>query len=141
MYGPFKIVFKDNVKDRTTFTVGDSLMTNAIPSPARKPWWGSAQDSVEVDVIPSGSDWFEMVREETGSIAYMEAQIYGKLTPDDIHHVEVLDTDYWDDEDPQSGMPLVDDQETMANVVQEFDRLGIQWYHYTPEGDFSGEWA
>lgn len=141
MYGPVKVIFKDNIKDRTTFTVGDSLMTNAIPSKVREPWWGSARDYVESDQIPTGEDWSEMIAEETGSMAYMEAQIYGKLTPNDIERVEVLDEDYWTEEDPMSGMPLVDDVAKMEWLMEELDKRQIPWSTYTPEGDFSGEWA
>lgn len=138
MYGAIKVHFKDEVKDRATFTVGDSLMTNPLPSEIRNPRWQSAvSGNVGGDVTTI--DWDEALL--NGDLEYMEAQIYGKLTPDDIESVEILDEDYWEDEDPLTGMPLVGDVGQMGAVMDELTKRKIPWSTYTPEGDFSGEWA
>lgn len=138
MYGAIKVHFKDEVKDRATFTVGDSLMTNPLPSEIRNPRWQSAvSGNVSGDVTTI--DWDEALL--NGDLEYMEAQIYGRLTPDDIESVEILDEDYWEDEDPLTGMPLVGNVGQMGAVMDELTKRKIPWSTYIPEGDFSGEWA
>lgn len=143
MYGPIKVNFKPEVLARTTFTMDDSLMQGTgivVPTPvldashlSMSPnTWGTYQETGEAgfdDVLYSGA------------IPYAEAQVWGKLTPEDIESVEILDDSYWDDEDPDSGMPLVDDRAKMEAVISELDKRGIKWSTYQPEGDFSGEWA
>ncbi len=172
-YGPIKVVFKDNVKDRATFTVNDSFMMGSgevMPSPVRDPSYLSANlgqideaatamlpegmyDSTSVepqgmnlrygseDFVANGDMWHDAIALEQTSIPYVEAQIYGKLTPADIDHVEVLAFDDWDLEDPVTGMPQVTDKETMQAAVDKLDALGIPWYEYSPPGDYSGQWA
>lgn len=139
MYGPIKIVFKDDVKDRTTFAMGDTLMQNVMPSPVRDPWWGSAEGYIDLargGISPD--DWVSQLESQGG---YMEGQIYGKLTPADIQRVEVLSEDYWEEEDPMAGTPLVDSREQMEATMRALEELKIPWSTYEPEGDFSGEWA
>lgn len=139
MYGPIKLHFKDEVKNRATFTVGDSLMTNPLPSAVRNPSWQSAVSSNAGVGDLETINWNDALL--NGDLEYMEAQIYGKLTPDDIDYVEVLDDSYWEDEDPLSGMPMVENIGQMGAVIDELNRRKIPWSTYQPEGDFSGEWA
>lgn len=139
MYGPIKLHLKDAVKDRATFTVGDSLMANALPSKVREPRWESAMSEAYRGDDIATTDWHEALL--NGDLEYVEAQIYGDLTPDDIESVEILDDSYWEDEDPMTGMPLVSSVEQMDAVIAELNRRKIPWYTYTPEGDFSGEFA
>lgn len=137
MYGAIKLTFKDEVKKRSTFTIGDSLMTDPLPSKMTEPRWQSVQtSSAGIDPL---TDYHESLM--NGDLEYMEAQIYGKLTPDDIESVEVLDEDYWEDEDPLTGMPLVENIGQMGAVLDELTKRKIPWSTYRPEGDFSGEWA
>lgn len=145
MYGPIKIVFKDSVLDRTTLTADDSLMQgngSVVPVPARAPTYlGIAPHTIENATSEDGTvSLWDAVDADYG-VPYVEAQIWGRLTPDDIHRVEVLDKSYWEDEDPMSGMPLVEDQAALRRVLDELDRRKIPWSTYTPGGDFSGEWA
>lgn len=176
-YGPIKVIFKDNVKDRATFTVNDSLMmgSEVVPSPVRDPSYLSANlaqiDEVasawaidpdapdydptsgdtmgmnerygaeSEDFIPNGDIWHDPIANMATSIPYVEAQIYGKLTPADIAKVEVLDEEDWDLESPLTGLPLVSDRDSMNRVLDELSKRGIEISYYRPTGDFSGEWA
>ena len=169
-YGPIKVVFKDNVKDRATFTVNDSLLmgSDVIPSPVRDPSylsanlaqveevaagaWNEPLDSTSGEMATNlryggeefyadGEMWHDALAFERTSIPYVEAQIYGKLTPADIARVEVLDEQDWDLESPLTGLPLVSDRATMERVLDQLAARGIEISYYQPAGDYSGEWA
>lgn len=171
-YGPMKVVFKDNVKDRTTFTVNDSLVYGGavVPSPVRDPSYLSANlsqiDEVATawmpegmydstsgeaqgmnmrygaeDFTPDGSMWSDAIANEQTSIPYVEAQIYGKLTLDDIDRVEVPPEEDWDLEDPLTGLPQIGDQEAFRRAIDELEKRGIRVSTYATPGDYSGEWA
>lgn len=141
MYGPVKVVFKSDVKDRTTVTLGDSLLAGGVPSLSTAPRWETVATAEQFspDTHLVDTDWNQALTD--GTLAYAEAQIYGKLTPADIAYVEIPDEDYWEDDDPMTGMPLVSDPEQLDAVVDELERQGVRVSTYIPEGDFSGEWA
>lgn len=145
-YGPIRVVFNDSVKDRTTFTFDDSLIQNmgpVAPSPVRDPQLLSVNPSVAFSSDENFQThvadlWYQVENELT---PYAEAQIWGKLTPEDIAYVEIPDESYWDEEDPNTGLPLVNDREALEKAIAELERRGIRTATYTPEGDYSGEWA
>jgi len=172
-YGPMKVVFKDSVKDRVTFTINDSLMLGdeVIPSPVRDPSYLSANlgqiDEVasywasefgmeldygvggmnlrygaeSEDFTPDGSMWSTAIANEATSIPYAEAQIYGKLTLDDIERVEVPQDEDWDLEDPNTGIKQITDPEAFQRAIDELEKRGIRVGTYQVPGDYSGEWA
>ena len=171
-YGPVKVIFKDEVKDRSTFVVNDSLLMGpemVIPSPIRDPSYLSAnlsqidevatawagQSGVELDYgvggmnmrygsedfTPDGSMYHDALASESTSIPYFEAQIYGKLTPDDIARVEVLPEEDWALEDPLTGLPQVNDQAKLRELIDKLEARGISVGTYDAPGDYSGEWA
>lgn len=70
-YGPVKVVLKDDVKDRTTVTQGDSLMApDAVPS-----FWNKLH--------PLTTSGFK----DLNTDVYVEAQIMGGVSADDIKSV------------------------------------------------------
>jgi hypothetical protein len=176
-YGGVKVFFKDEVKDRSTFVVGDSLMHGpavVMPSPVRDPSYLSAgvfqideamtawADSMgmigeydpenpesgmnlrygsETDFIPSGEGWHYSLAEGNTSVPYFEAQIYGKLTPDDIERVEILPEEDWDLEDPLTGLPQVEDHAKLRELIAQLEKRKIPVGTYDAPGDYSGEWA
>lgn len=170
-YGPVRVVFKDNIRDRATFTVNDSLLMgkSVIPSPVRDPSYLSAGLSqideamsaaaggygIELDYgtggmnaryggedfTPDGEIWSDALAYERTSIPYFEAQIYGKLTPADIDYVEVPPEDDWDMEDPLTGLPQINDKEQMRQLIQRLEDMGIRVGEYELPGDYSGEFA
>jgi len=176
-YGGVKVFFKDEVKDRSTFVVGDSLMHGpavVMPSPVRDPSYLSAgvfqideamtawADSMgmigeydpenpesgmnlrygsETDFIPSGEGWHYSLAEGNTSVPYFEAQIYGKLTPDDIERVEILPEEDWDLEDPLTGLPQVEDHAKLRELITQLEKRKIPIGTYDAPGDYSGEWA
>lgn len=80
-YGRVRVVFKDSLKDRTTFILDDSL--NAIPamapSPVKDPKWYSHQ------IASSGPLEFTTLNEVA---PYAEAQYHGGVTLADIARVD-----------------------------------------------------
>jgi hypothetical protein len=98
-YGGIQVVFNSSVKDRTTFTMGDSLNDAAVlrvmASPVRDPsnpvrQASGAQDkSVKVDF--SGGPHSGGIRVSTAygpaKTSYVEAQIHGALKTSDIKEV------------------------------------------------------
>jgi hypothetical protein len=172
-YGPIKVIFKDEVKDRTTFTIGDSFMLagDVIPSPVADPSYLSAnlgqidqaatawagQSGVELeygvggsnmrygaeseDFIANGDMWYDAIANESTSIPYAEAQIYGKLRLSDIARVEVPPEEDWDLEDPATGNPSVWDKDALREAIRRLEAAGVKVGTYDVPGDYSGEWA
>ncbi len=69
-YGNVFAVFKDDVKNRTTFTMGDSLLSFPGKTAVRTLWFKSAQP---LQMTPGGGP-------------YVEAQVWGPLTVEDVDH-------------------------------------------------------
>ena len=87
-YGNVRVVLKDHVKDRTTFTVGDSLDNAARSSPMAEPamdsWAG--EYNLPKDLTPirgATSPVFEDTRR------YVEAQVHGGVHVTDIAYIVV----------------------------------------------------
>lgn len=81
-YGEVEIEFKNEVRSRTTFTMGDSLAQEYIPSAVNDPSYLSldapvafANELNDTDVVRNGI-WADT--------PYVEAQIHGGVTVDDI---------------------------------------------------------
>lgn len=169
-YGPVKVIFKDSVKDRTTFTINDSLMQGdaVVPSLVRDPSYLSANLSQIEEAVasawldeldprsgemainlryggdvfePDGGIWSSAIGEERTSIPYAEAQIYGKLSLDDIERVEVPPEEDWALEDPLTGLPQIDDTAALTELIDRLEEKGIKIGTYDVPGDYSGEWA
>ncbi len=87
-YGEIRIVLKDSVRSRTSFMVGDSLgSSSATPTAMDAPGW-------EAFNVSPGTGWRSPggLGRDYGSEAfqrdqYVETQIHGGVTPDDIAEV------------------------------------------------------
>jgi hypothetical protein len=87
MYGDVVLRFKPSVRKRTTFTIGDSLGEELAPSEVEKP--GIESTFANVDVLRANvlSDFLVSGDVGTPGATYIEAQIHGGITPDDIAEV------------------------------------------------------
>ncbi len=74
-YGDVRVVLKDNVKDRTTFTPTDSLTGATVPSPIKNP--GRHSISLNMDDPYAG---------------YIETQIHGGVKMSDIAEIVIKDS-------------------------------------------------
>lgn len=77
MYGQIQVILKDDIKNRTTITLGDSLNTKRTPVEVNQALEGNlseAQVSSAVDV---------------GAYDYYEAQIHGGLSISDIKEIKL----------------------------------------------------
>lgn len=90
-YGTIQVVFKDDVRDRTTAMYGDSLNHAAwgMPSPVNDPAWYSF--SPTTTATPLSATYTELDRDpedfRARSQTYSEAQIHGGVSTDDIAEV------------------------------------------------------
>lgn len=75
-YGSVRVVLHDEVKDRTSFTIGDSLDRKTFPSPLHAPAVRSSPPGVK-----SKDD---LVKKSQ----YIETQIWGGVKASDIKHVQ-----------------------------------------------------
>lgn len=76
-YGGVRIILKDSVKDRSTVTAGDSFDRRHIGSPARNP---------DPDLFPKSNL-------DDGYQYYVEAQIMGGVSVDDIEEISITNLD------------------------------------------------
>lgn len=95
-FGQIKLVLKDEVKDRTTITVGDSLVeyTNStiFAVPLRKANQTPAYLGYK---LFAAHKWLQTSAADpgalyTGNLFYIEAQVHGGVSLDDVAYVEVL---------------------------------------------------
>jgi hypothetical protein len=104
MYGDYRIVLKDKVKDRATFTVGDSLNLGAAPIPVRGVDEANFLDFlnagmgkyVERGIASTGEDrvasfqpWPLDVTFNQAEWRYIESQIHGGVTLDDVERIDL----------------------------------------------------
>lgn len=82
-YGPIHFIMKDGVKGRSTFTIGDSLNATLSPQPI-----GS---SPTPEQMYNMSDRYELGRVRKGLPLdrFVEVQMYGDITPNDIAKVVI----------------------------------------------------
>lgn len=86
-YGEIEIEFKNDVRSRTTFTQGDSLAQGYIPSAVNDPSYLSLDAPV---AFTNPADDTDVVRDGIiGQGTYVEAQIHGGVTVDDIAAVNL----------------------------------------------------
>lgn len=95
---PYKVVvkFKKDVSKRTTYTIGDSLDSSGLydkqtPSlraaPVGTPRWYTAESRVANAVIENEIDFDDIDKRINKYISYIEVQIHGGVTVDDIAEV------------------------------------------------------
>jgi len=90
-YGDFRIVFKPEVKSRSTFVYGDSLGESYIPVPVEgqlklNQIYGAISTKDLETALPHIAD----VSPNKFNMTYPEAHIFGKLTPDDIESIYLV---------------------------------------------------
>jgi hypothetical protein len=124
-YGDARVILKDSVIDRTTFTYGDSLAhtdfgtPTVLPSPVRRPEYVSARYSAhEGEVLRDAFDLNSLSFIPDAHYEYYEAQIHGGVTTGDIAAVQL--------ETPPAG-----------NVEAALEAAGIP-YRVTNEGIVDG---
>jgi len=91
-YGQFELTLKNEVKERSTFTVEDSLDTWGnqdipyLPTPILNPQWEAFSAS---DVNAAGMSALSSTTDltEAGNNNYIEAQVHGPVTFDDVEKV------------------------------------------------------
>lgn len=106
-YGTATLELKPAVKDRATFSVGDTLDDHTVPSPVAAPRWYSAQYRTGGTLDPRTAPV-----DRLGG-RYTEAQIHGGVQTRDIARVVF------------AGPPA-------ASVARALDKAGIPHVEYTP---------
>lgn len=90
-YGQVQLIFKDQVRDRTTAMYGDSLNNGAfgLPSPVNQPSWLSLTPMNHKSAITGNLDQLERDPRDLQlrSQIYIEAQIHDGVSTDDIAEV------------------------------------------------------
>jgi hypothetical protein len=89
-YGKAKVVLKDSAKKKTTFTTRDSLNLSGVPQPMSDATAESVNKAGLADKLSSLAHGLTY----SGSIydtAYMEAQIHGGVSIDDIQEIVLAD--------------------------------------------------
>lgn len=96
-YGETKVFFKDYIRDRTTFTLNDSLnekdesQPGYLNSPADIGVWGGAwMKNDKLDRIKKCKTLHEAASIMGSSAGYDEAQIHGVLKPEDVAYVSFM---------------------------------------------------
>jgi hypothetical protein len=89
-YGEVRVVLKDSVRERTSYTIPDSLDRNAIPQPLGK--------NSKTDLIKAGA-YYDLSQSHGGyqRESYAEAQVYGGVKLSDIKAVYVVPSKSYDD--------------------------------------------
>ncbi len=86
-YGNIRVTLKDSVKERATFTVGDSFGSGARPSPIHDP----GMESYSIYGTSRNVVMGKTVKES--SVQYVESQVHGGLTVEDIESVTLKESD------------------------------------------------
>ncbi len=89
-YGEVRVVLKDDVKERTSYTIPDSLDRNAIPQPLSR--------NGKADLINAGA-YYDLSSSHGGfqRQGYAEAQVYGGVKLSDIKAIYVVPSESFDD--------------------------------------------
>lgn len=103
-YGELIVRLKPAVRNRTTFTIGDSLDLSLEPTPLTKPTWkaGDGKDVMRLKNV-------NMPHQANGS-SYIEAQYHGGLGVEDIQEVVF------------PGNRRID-----PDLIKALDEAGISW--------------
>ena len=102
-YGTIRVTLKDHIKDRATFTVGDSLGAGIKPSPFYDPGVESISSYGTKPTLG------QTMIETEGGVSYIEAQYHGGLAVPDIDHVTFV----------FGGVDRA--------VTSKLDKMGIPW--------------
>jgi hypothetical protein len=92
VYGDVKVTFKDNLADRTTFSVGDSLNSTLVPVRMKSAREGTLTKSeVQGSFTSQTNETYEVQSElrSPNRIGYFEAQIHGGVKVSDIKSVAI----------------------------------------------------
>jgi len=89
-YGEVRVVLKDEVRERTSYTIPDSLDRHAIPQPLSR--------NTKTDLINAGA-YYDLSSSHGGfqRESYAEAQVYGQVKLKDIKAVYVVPSKSFDD--------------------------------------------
>ena len=88
-YGEFEIVLKNDVLKRTTITLGDSLSVDRWDRKA-SPFYDPSIGSQLGEETKYGINLIERVKGgQASGISYIEAQIHGGFTVDDIDYIAI----------------------------------------------------
>lgn len=121
-YGDIVVHLRDDVRRRTTFTIGDSLGLEYLPSPVEDIDWASL-------VYDRRTAMGARKIQEAG-IPYVEAQIHGGVSLDDIRLVEVPPLrDYLGD--PRYRAQAAVERKYHDELVNALEELGIPWVQAT----------
>lgn len=82
-YGEVTLILKETVKGRTTFTVGDSLNDNLIPIKVVDASKGNVTNQALSSAVQHQEKW------DPKNTMYIEAQIHGGVTVDDIAYLKI----------------------------------------------------
>ena len=124
-YGDAVLVLKDSVRDRTTFTLGDSFnIDNGLPIPLSQ---AGSLGYLAADQRVDPTDVTNWANGMGGD--YVEAQVHGGVQPSDIDHVVFTisppgeGTTYWLDD---AGVPwtMAGHGAPLAGENNEFDETG-----------------
>lgn len=86
-YGDFRVVFKPEVRSRTTFTYGDSLGDDFLPIPVEGELKSNQiYQALNLSTVKNPSPLYDVNYHDI----YPEAQIFGKLIPNDIESVYLV---------------------------------------------------
>lgn len=104
-YGQIVLVYKDEVKFRTTYTYGDSLVSYC------EPW-----EKSRIPIEPAALTCLEPPKAELKQIRYVEAQIWGPLNLSDIKEFRV----------PSARPDLVEKLDKLGLPVYAYDRESME---------------
>ncbi len=102
-YGTVTLVLKDSVRDRTTFTNGDSLNLNPFHAPVNDPSIRPANRNSATS-LAYREEFKETRAKDPRNRGYYEAQIHGGVQVSDIERV-VIDTSTYKDFEQQEVQP------------------------------------
>jgi putative metallohydrolase (TIGR04338 family) len=119
-YGDFRVVMNDDVRDRTTFTIGDSLGGHGIAAPlsgasAGRIALSAANENLGalITAVPSAAVGFVNRRQ------YFEAQIHGGLKASDIKTIHISEKQF-----AMGGIS--------TKVAQELSKMGFKVFVDSP---------
>jgi hypothetical protein len=121
-YGRVRLILNEDVKNRTTVTVGDSFDEpyKTAAAPARKIHTGALDDKRDalVEAIREGK------KDSLGRVLqgsdYVEAQIHGGVTVRDVRRVEI---------EVNPGEP----EQWYESIGRELDVIGVPWKYVKPK--------
>lgn len=113
-YGEVELEMKHAIRDRTTWTDGDSFAQTMVPSPLGKPSHLSTDVEYGNDPLADG----------LGSSWYVEAQMHGGVTVDDIAAIHVP-YDWREDQSGITGWYEPEQAAVIKATLQKYQELGI----------------